>query len=159
MESVIRAAAIYGVLLLFFRVTGKRSLGQITTFDFVLLLIISEAVQNGMVGDSYSLTNAFVLVLTLVLIDLGLSWVKQRWPRFEKWIEGVPLVIVQDGQPLKDRMDKARVDTNDVLTAARKTHGLERMDQIKYAILERSGDISIIPVAPAADVARERSAA
>ena len=145
MESVIRAAAIYGLLLVLFRITGKRSLGQITTFDFILLLILSEAIQNGMVGEGYSLTNALVLILTLVMADIGLSFVKARLPAVEKWLEGVPLVIVEHGRPLIDRLQKSRVDLSDVLTAARKLHGLERMEQIKYAVLERSGDISIIP--------------
>jgi uncharacterized membrane protein YcaP (DUF421 family) len=145
MESVIRAAAIYGLLLVLFRLTGKRSLGQITTFDFILLLIISEAIQNGMVGTSYSLTNAFVLILTLVMIDILLSLIKARMPSVENWLEGVPLVIVEHGRPLIDRMQKSRVDVSDVLTAARKLQGLERLEQIKYAVLERSGDISIIP--------------
>ena len=144
-ESVMRAAAIYGLLLVVFRFTGNRSLGQITTFDFILLLIISEAIQNGMVGNDYSVTNAVLLVLTLVMLDIGLSLVKSRVPIVEKWLEGVPVVIVEHGRPLLDRMRQSRVDVSDVLTAARKLHGLERMDQIKYAILERGGDISIIP--------------
>jgi uncharacterized membrane protein YcaP (DUF421 family) len=83
MESVIRATAIYGLLLVIFRVTGNRPLGQITTFDFILLLIISEAIQNGMVGSDYSVTNAFVLILTLISIDLVLSVVKDRMPLVE----------------------------------------------------------------------------
>lgn len=145
MESVIRAAAIYGLLLVVFRLTGNRSLGQITTFDFILLLIISEAIQNGMVGSDYSVTNAFVLILTLISIDLALSVVKDRMPLVEKWLDGVPLVIVEHGRPLRDRMRKSRVDVSDVLAAARKLHGLERMEQIKYAVLERDGEISIIP--------------
>jgi uncharacterized membrane protein YcaP (DUF421 family) len=145
MESVIRAVCIYGVLLVLFRLTGNRSLGQISTFDFVLLLIISEAIQNGMVGNNYSLTNAFVLVITLVLIDVGLSLVKQRSRAIDKWLEGMPVVIVEHGRPLRERMDRARVADDDVLTAARLLHGLERMDQVKYAVLERSGEISIIP--------------
>jgi len=145
MESVIRAACIYGALLMLFRLTGNRSLGQISTFDFVLLLIISEAIQNGMVGNNYSLTNAFVLVITLVLIDFVLSLVKQRSRTVDKWLEGMPVVIVEHGRPLRERMDRARVADDDVLTAARLLHGLERMDQVKYAVLERSGEISIIP--------------
>jgi uncharacterized membrane protein YcaP (DUF421 family) len=145
METVIRAVAIYGMLLLLFRLTGKRSLGQITTFDFILLLIISEAVQNGMVGQNYSFTNAFILVLTLVVIDLALSLLKRRAPMVERWLEGAPLVIVDHGRPLVDRMKKARVDESDVLAFARRQHGLERMEQVKYAVLERSGDVSIIP--------------
>jgi uncharacterized membrane protein YcaP (DUF421 family) len=145
MESVIRAAAIYGLLLVVFRFTGNRSLGQITTFDFILLLIISEAIQNGMVGNDYSVTNAVLLVLTLVILDVGLSLLKCRLPVMEKWLDGVPIVIVEHGRPLVERMQRSRVDVSDVLTAARKLHGLERMAQIKYAVLERSGDISIIP--------------
>jgi len=145
MESVIRAAAIYGLLLVVFRFTGNRSLGQITTFDFILLLIISEAIQNGMVGNDYSVTNAVLLVLTLVILDVGLSLLKCRLPVMEKWLDGVPIVIVEHGRPLVEQMQRSRVDVSDVLTAARKLHGLERMAQIKFAVLERSGDISIIP--------------
>jgi uncharacterized membrane protein YcaP (DUF421 family) len=145
MEGVIRAAAVYGFLLLLFRLTGNRSLGQITTFDFILLLIISEAIQNGMVGNDHSVIHAFVLVLTLLTIDIGLSLAKSRLPILEKWLEGVPVVIVEHGRPLLDRMRASRVGVSDILTAARKLHGLERMDQIKYAVLERSGGISVIP--------------
>jgi uncharacterized membrane protein YcaP (DUF421 family) len=144
-ESVIRATAIYALLLVVFRLTGNRSLGQITTFDFILLLIISEAIQNGMVGNDYSVTNALVLVLTLVTIDIVLSLAKSRLPAVEKWMEGVPIVIVEHGRPLLGRMRTSRVDVSDVLSAARRLHGLERMEQIKYAVLERDGDISIIP--------------
>ena len=145
MESVIRATAIYGILLVVFRLTGNRSLGQITTFDFILLLIISEAIQNGMVGNDYSVTNAFVLILTLLMLDTGLSLVKSRLPVVERWLEGMPVVIVERGRPRLDRMRAAHVDVGDVLAAARKLHGLERLGQIKYAVLERSGDISIVP--------------
>ncbi len=145
MESVLRATIIYGALLVLFRITGKRSLGQITTFDFILLLIISEAVQNGMVGENYSITNALILIATLIAIDVALSLLKRRAPAVEKWLEGVPVVIVEHGRPLLDRMVKSRVDESDVLSFARRQHGLERMAQIKYAVLERNGDISIIP--------------
>lgn len=145
MESVLRATAIYAVLLVLFRFTGARALGQITTFDFILLLIISEAIQNAMVGAGYSLVNALVLVVTLMTIDVLLSLVKSRVPTVERWLEGVPLVIVDHGRPLLDRLRKSRVDISDVLTAARSRQGLERLEQIKYAVLERSGDISIVP--------------
>ena len=145
MEAVLRAAAVYGLLLVLFRVTGRRSLGQITTFDFILLLIISEAIQNAMVGTSYSIVNALVLIVTLMVIDVGLSAVKARFPLVEQWLEGLPLVIVEHGRPFKDRLRRSGLDEGDVLSAARQLHGLERMDQIKYAVLERNGEISIIP--------------
>jgi uncharacterized membrane protein YcaP (DUF421 family) len=145
MDSVLRAVAIYALLLLIFRVAGKRSLAQTTTFDFVLLLIISEAIQPAMVRNDYSLTNAILLVVTLVGLDIGLSLLKQRFQKVEKLLDSVPVVIVENGTPLKERMDKVRVDEEDVLTAARELQGLERMEQIKYAVLERSGGISIVP--------------
>jgi uncharacterized membrane protein YcaP (DUF421 family) len=159
MESVLRAVAIYGILLILFRITGKRSLGQITTFDFILLLIISEAIQNGMVGQSHSLTNALVLVVTLVVVDVGLSLLKRRSPRLERYLDGTPVLIVERGRPLQDRMDQSRIEVSDVLSAARR-EGLERMEQVKYAVLERNGQISIIPWdQPATAPASERPAA
>lgn len=145
MDSVLRAIAIYLFLLLIFRIAGRRTLTQMTNFDLVLLLLIGESTQQGLLGNDFSLTNAFLVVMTLVGLDIGISLGKQRSPQLEKLVEGVPLVIVEDGKPLKDRMDKARVDESDVLVAARTLQGLERMEQIKYAVLERSGGISIIP--------------
>jgi uncharacterized membrane protein YcaP (DUF421 family) len=145
MDAVLRSAAIYFVLLLLLRLTGKRSLGQMTTFDFVLLLVIAEATQQGLLGNDFSLTNAFLVILTLVGIDTGLSLLERRSQTVDKLLNGVPLVIVEDGQPLEERMNKARVTADDILEMAREQQGLERMEQIKYAVLERSGGISVIP--------------
>jgi uncharacterized membrane protein YcaP (DUF421 family) len=145
MSSILRAAMIYFFLLLLFRIAGRRLLGQLNTFDFILLLIVGEATQNALLSDDYSLTNCFLVIITLMSVDVGLSLWKQRSPDLEKFLDGVPLVIVEEGKPLKERMSKARIDEDDVLTAARELQGLERMDQIKYAVLERNGGISIIP--------------
>lgn len=145
MTTIVRAGAIYVALLLIFRCLGKRSLAQITSFDFVLLLIISETTQQAMIGDDFSITNAVLGILTLTLFDLGLGLVKQRWPGLDRFIDGLPIVIVADGIPLHDRMKRACVDVDDVLAAARVSQGLLRLDQIRYAVLERSGGISIIP--------------
>jgi uncharacterized membrane protein YcaP (DUF421 family) len=84
-------------------------------------------------------------VVTLVVIDVGLSLVKQRSHTLDKWLEGTPIVVVDHGRPLRERMERARVGEDDVLTAARLLHGLERMEQVKYAVVERSGEISIVP--------------
>ena len=145
MNSVLRAAAVYAFLLVIIRVSGRRTLASMTPFDFILVLIISEATQNAMLGDDPSMTNGFLVIGTLIALDIGLSLWKQRSPWLEKWVEGVPTVLVEDGRPLKDRMDKARVDLSDIMQAARELQGLERMDQIKFAVLERSGAITIIP--------------
>jgi uncharacterized membrane protein YcaP (DUF421 family) len=145
MESVVRAALVYLFLLLLLRLTGKRTLAQITSFDFVLLLIISEAVQQALIGEDNSMTNAAIVVTTLVGLNIVMSWLKQRYVWIDRLLDDIPLLIVADGKPLKDRMDKARVNEDDVLDAARETQGLERLDQIRHAILERNGKISIIP--------------
>ncbi len=145
MESVIRAAVIYLVLLLLFRVAGKRSLAQLSPFDLIILLIISEAIQEALIGGDSSMTNAFLIVVTLLGIDIGLSLLKQRSDRLDKLLDDVPLVLVADGTVLQGRLDKSRVDVVDILGSAREMHGLERLDQIKYAVLEPNGGISIVP--------------
>jgi uncharacterized membrane protein YcaP (DUF421 family) len=145
MDTIFRVLAMYIFLLLIFRIAGHRTLGEATTFDFILLLIISETTQQAMVGNDPSLTNAFLLIITWVGIDISFSVWKQRFKRLDQWMEGLPLVIVEEGRLLKDRMEKSRIDEEDILSSARQSHGLERMEQIKYAVLERSGGISIIP--------------
>jgi uncharacterized membrane protein YcaP (DUF421 family) len=145
METILRALAIYTFLLLVFRFSGKRSLAQTTTFDLVLLLVVGEATQQAVVGDDYSITTAMLAIVTLVGLDVGLSVVKERFKPLERFVDDMPLIIVEDGRPLRERMDKERVDEEDVLAAARNLHGLERMQQIKYAVLERNGAISIVP--------------
>ena len=145
MESVIRPALVYLFLLLLLRLTGKRTLAQITTFDFVLLLIISEATQQALIGEDNSMINGAIVVATLIGLNILMSLLKQRSKWFDRLLDDIPLVIVVDGKPLKDRMDKARVDLQDILEAGRQLQGLERIDQVRYAILERNGQISIIP--------------
>jgi uncharacterized membrane protein YcaP (DUF421 family) len=145
MDAVFRALAIYFALLLILRGSGKRSLAQITTFDLVLVLILGESAQQALIGEDYSITSGLLVIATLVGIDMTLSFLQERSTRLSRWLDGVPLVIVEDGQLLHDRMRKSRIDEREVLTAARERQGLERMDQIKYAVLERSGGISVIP--------------
>jgi uncharacterized membrane protein YcaP (DUF421 family) len=145
MESVIRAIFIYFFLLIVFRVSGRRTLSEMTTFDLVLVLILSETTESALVGNDYSMTNSVVLILTLVSINILLSMLKLRFTGLEKWMDGRPFLIVENGKCIKYRMAKARVDEGDIMEAARKLHGLERMDQIKYAVLERGGLISIVP--------------
>jgi uncharacterized membrane protein YcaP (DUF421 family) len=91
------------------------------------------------------MTNAFLIVVTLMGLNVVLSLVANRWKKFDKLTEGVPLIIVQDGRPLVDRMTRERISENEVMEAAREFHGLEVLAQVKYAILERNGHITIIP--------------
>jgi uncharacterized membrane protein YcaP (DUF421 family) len=145
MSSVIRAACIYAFLLIIFRFAGKRTLAQITTFDLVLTLIISEAIQQALVDSDNSLTNAILLVITLVGLDLGLSVLKRRSDRIDRVVEGMPVIILENGTLHHARLDEERVSEAEILGAAREAHGLARMEQIKYAVVEQNGRITIVP--------------
>jgi len=145
MESVIRAVVIYGFLLLIFRVLGKRTLAEVTTFDVALLLIISEATQPGLMGTDNSLTNSMIVIMTLLGLDTLVARISDRMPMVQQVLQDTPLILIEDGKILQDRLDKEGVDLEEIMAAARQSQGLERVDQIKYAILERTGGISIIP--------------
>lgn len=145
MDAVLRAIVMYAFLMLIFRLSGKRSLAQVTTFDFVLLLVVGEATQQALLGNDFSMTTAFLVIITLIIIDVGMSVVVQHFPRLSPWAEDVPLILVEDGKLLQKRADKARIAEADILEAARDKQGLERIEQVKYAVLERTGTISIIP--------------
>ncbi len=145
MDAVVRGLFIYAFLTVLFAVAGKRAVAQMDTFDFILLLIVSEATQNAMIGQNHSITYAALLIVTLIGAEILMSIARQRFPRIELWLDGIPLIIIENGKPIETRMHKAKIDLSDVLTTAREKQGLERLDQIKYAILERGGSISIVP--------------
>lgn len=145
MGSVLRAAAVYFFLMIVFRVAGKRTLAQITPFDFVLLLIISETIQQAMTDTDNSWTNAAILVVTLVGLSIVLSLIRERVPWLERLLDGSPIVIIEQGKMHEDRMQKMRIDEADIMGAARGQEGLERIDQIKHAVVETGGTITIVP--------------
>jgi uncharacterized membrane protein YcaP (DUF421 family) len=148
MDAILRASVIYFFLLIVMRLAGQRTMGETTTFDFIHLLIIAETTQQAMLGEDFSITNAMLLITTLVGIDILMSHLKIRFGTLERIVDGIPMIIVENGQPLTERLRKSRMDEHDVLAAARRLRGLERMEQIKYAILEANGDVTIIPREP-----------
>ena len=109
------------------------------------MLIVAETTQQALVGDDSSVTGAFLLIVVLVGLDVSLSLVKRWSPRIDRLLEGQPLVILRNGVPLRRRMHVERVDEEDILSAARETRGLDSLAQIKRAVLERNGAISIVP--------------
>lgn len=147
MHAILRALFVYFFLWLIFRVSGKRTLSEVTTFDFILLLIIGEATQEALIDQDHSIIGSMILITTLIFTDVSLSFLSYKFKIFERILNNVPLIILVDGKPLKSRMSKARIETDDILEAARINEGLESLDQIKYAILEKDGTISILPKA------------
>jgi uncharacterized membrane protein YcaP (DUF421 family) len=145
MDSVLRAAAMYVALMILFKIAGRRSLAELTTFDFVLLMIIGEATQQALLGDDFSLTNSIVVIVTLIAVDVGLSLLKRRSSIISKLIDGEPTILVEHGKILHERLRHARLIEADLMEAARSSQGIETVEEIKFAILERNGKISVIP--------------
>jgi uncharacterized membrane protein YcaP (DUF421 family) len=145
MDSVLRSVAVYLLVVVVFRISGKRSLSQITTFDFILLLIIGEATQQALLGDDFSIVNAFVVIATLTTLEIVFSWMGRRMPAFARVMESLPVVVVENGKLLRERAEQEGVTLSEILVAGREHHGLERLEQFKYAILERHGGISVVP--------------
>ena len=144
MDSVLRAAAMYVALMVLFKIAGRRSLAELTTFDLVLLMMISEATQQALLGDDFSFTNAILVIVTLVAIDVGLSLLKQRSRWVSRLIDGEPTIIVENGKLLRQRLRHARLVEADIMEAARSSQGIETLEEIKFAIIERNGKISVI---------------
>lgn len=144
MDSILRAAAMYLALMLLFRIAGRRSLGDLTTFDFVLLMIIGEATQQALLGEDFSFVNAMLVIATLIVLDVGLSLAKLKSRRLARVLDGHATLVVEHGRFLHGRMRKARLTEDDILESARDSQGVESVEQIRYAIVERNGKISII---------------
>jgi uncharacterized membrane protein YcaP (DUF421 family) len=145
MSAIATAAVLYAVLVVLLRIAGKRTLRDVTVFDLVLLLVISEATQQALTGKDHSLTQAATVVSALIAIDIVFSYLKHWSPALDRWLEGLPVVLVADGKVLRERLDRTRIDENDILQAAREEAGLERLEEIRWAVLERDGRISIVP--------------
>ena len=145
MDMVFRALAIYLFLVVVFKVAGRRALLQMTSFDLILLLIISEATQQALLGQNFSVTGAMITITTLVVVDIIFGLMKKNFSPVENILDGTPVILVENDVPLADKLKKVDVSCDDILISARQNNGITEISQIKYAILERNGHISIIP--------------
>jgi uncharacterized membrane protein YcaP (DUF421 family) len=144
MESVFRALIVYFALLIIFRVSGKRTIQQSTPFGLILIFLISSSVTDALKDDDKSLTNGFLIVMTLVVTHVLVSYLKRDSQTVSKIINDVPTLLVKNGKLLKERTKRARVTEGEIIAAAR-LEKVPGMQGIKYAILEVDGSICIIP--------------
>lgn len=142
-EKLIRPLMVYGFLLVAFRFSGKRELGQATLFDFLIILLISNVVQNAMIGDDNSIGGAFAGVAVLLTLSWGLNKLSAHSPKVRKILEGSPTLLVHDGKVIDRAMRRESVSLNDLLMALRE-NGIASLTEVRYAILELDGKISII---------------
>lgn len=139
---VLRAAAIYVLVTVLMRVSGKRAVGQFTPFDLILLILIGNAVQNGINGGDNSLTGAFVMAVTLIVLNYAVAWGSARSVGFRHLVEGRATVLARDGKVFQDVLRRQLVSESDFRKAMRQS-GCEREENIKLAILETNGHITI----------------
>ncbi len=139
-----KTAVIYLFLVLGLRLFGKRELGQLSLYDLVLVIILGNAVQNAMINNDNTLGGGIVAAVVLLSLNWGLNRVITHSRRAERILVGEPVLIVHDGQPLKQRMAREGIG-QDQLDAALREHGLDDVSQVHIAILESDGSISVIP--------------
>jgi len=141
---VLRAVAIYALVMVLMRVSGKRAVGQFTPFDLVLLILIGNAVQNGINGGDNSLTGAAVMATTLIALNYAVAFVTSRSRKAERMVEGVPVVLARNGHVYEQMLRKQLVSDADFHKALRQ-HALADVSDVALALLETNGSISIVP--------------
>lgn len=141
--SIVRTVVAYWMLLITVRAIGRRPGGQMTPFEFVLIFFIGGISIQAVVVDDHSFTNAFLSVGAVAMMHVLVTYLKGRFPKFGIVVDGSPVVVFEHGQWHEDRMRHHGLQRTDILAAAR-AKGLEKEDQIKYAILERNGEISVV---------------
>jgi uncharacterized membrane protein YcaP (DUF421 family) len=141
-ELVLRGSLVYLVLFLLFRFSGKRQAGQMTPFDLLLLLIISNAVQNAMVGSDTSLPGGLLVAAVLILWNQLLGWITSRSRRVEALVDGRPEVLVHNGQVFTDVLARNRLSLEELRSALRR-EGCFDLNEVAFAVLETNGAISV----------------
>jgi uncharacterized membrane protein YcaP (DUF421 family) len=143
MDIVFRAIFVFAFLYVLLRVMGRRELSSLEPFDLILLIIVGDAVQQGLTQDDYSLTGSVLAVGTIALLQMLASYANFKFPRLRVVLDGEPLVIVQDGEFIRKNMDRERLTEDDVAEEARK-QSIGSMDEVAWAVIETSGQISFI---------------
>jgi uncharacterized membrane protein YcaP (DUF421 family) len=143
MDIVGRGIAVFAFLFILMRIVGRRELSSLQPFDVILLVVVGDAVQQGLTQDDYSLTGAFLAIGTIAILQVGVSYLSFRAPRLRAVLDGEPLVIVQDGKPIEKTMRRERLTLDDVAEEARQ-QDIAKLDEVAWAVLETSGAISFI---------------
>ncbi len=143
-QIVIRTAAVYLAVYVGLRLMGKRELGQMTVFDLVVILLIANAVQNAMVGPDTSVAGGIIAAFVLLAINWAVARWRQRSPFWGRILEGTPTVLIQDGEFIWPHLRREGIERTELEMAMRE-HGVESIRDVKLAVLEVDGSISIVP--------------
>jgi uncharacterized membrane protein YcaP (DUF421 family) len=143
MDLVLRAIVVFAFVLLLTRVIGRRELGTLQPFDLILLIVLGDALQQGLTQDDYSLTGAILVVGTIAVLQVFVSWISYRFPRSRPVLEGEPIVIVQDGEVIDRNLKRERLTVEEIAEEARKQQ-IAHLSDVRFAVLETGGTISFI---------------
>jgi uncharacterized membrane protein YcaP (DUF421 family) len=143
MDIVLRASFAYLFIVFLMRVTGRRELSSMEPSDMVLLIVIGDLIQNGVTQSDYSMTGVVLAVSTFGLLAVATSYLVFKSRRAQSIIEGEPLIIVQDGEPIEKNLRGERLTVDEVMEQARKQQ-IESLDKVKWAVLETTGEITFI---------------
>ena len=141
MEVVIRSAVIFIFLWIVTRAVGRNSLGELSTFQLVLYVVMGDLVQQAVTQQDYSVTAGVLAISTFALLTVFFGWLSWRFRRTRRLIHGVPLIVVKDGEPLLDAMARERMTMDDLYAKARQ-QGIRRLGDIELAVLETDGKVS-----------------
>lgn len=144
MDLVFRAIALYVFVFVLMRKLGRRELSRLAPFDLVLLIVLGDAIQQGLTQDDYSVTGAMIAVSTIALLQFATSYLSFRLPWAERVLDGEPIVIVQDGKVIARNLRRERLTLGDLAEEARQQQ-IESIETVKWAVLEPNGAISFIP--------------
>jgi uncharacterized membrane protein YcaP (DUF421 family) len=142
MEIVYRAVIIFLFLWIITRVVGRSTIGELSTFQLILFVTMGDMVQQAVMQQDFSLIGGILAISVFASLTIAISWVALRWPRLRWLTHGVPVLIVKDGVPIDHAMRRERLTLDDLQAAARQ-QGFERLGDIRLAILEANGAISL----------------
>lgn len=143
LEIILRCVVVYIFVLLALRAGGKRQIGQMTPIDLVLLILISNAVQNAMTGPDTSLFGGILAASVLVLTNMLITHTRLKHLLFKRWLEGTPTLLIYEGQILQDHLQKEGLDHDELIQALRE-HGVMDPTEVRLAVLEVDGSISVV---------------
>jgi uncharacterized membrane protein YcaP (DUF421 family) len=143
MDIVARTILVFFVMLTLTRIIGRRELSSLQPFDLILLIVLGDAVQQGLTQDDYSLTGAFLVIFTFAVLQVLVSWVGYRFPRARPVLEGEPLIVVEDGRLIEQNLKRERLTPEEVSEAARQ-EGIAHLGDVRWAVLETNGAISFL---------------
>ena len=143
MDLVLRAVVTFFFIFLLTRIIGRRELSSLEPFDLILLIVLGDAVQQGLTQDDYSVTGAVTVITTFAVLQVLLSYLSFRLPRLRPLLDGEPIVVVQDGKVIERNLKRERLTVEELAEEARMSQ-IASLDQVQWAVLETSGQISFV---------------